>query len=293
VPNSPQDTVIIVSERSVYSGALVGGPTGPTGATGPGLPTGGTANQVLTKINSTDYNTQWSNLSQSSLTGVGITLWAPSTSYTKGDLVNYLGVAYRRISTGTSGTVFDASDWHRQQPIQSIYSGAFVPGNYYMPHWYGAATAATNASVNVLATSVIVVPNTSTITSISIDLTAAAAAGGVARLGIYNSTNTGTPNNLVVDAGTVSTTTTGVKELILSQSLDPGVYYLACVFQNNVTGLIYRYISSVSPYYYQSSNFPSSTAIPNSFVAGSISGSLPSTFPTPSAGYAPKIWIKT
>ena len=34
MPSNPQDTVIIVSERSVYSGALVGGPTGPTGAIG-------------------------------------------------------------------------------------------------------------------------------------------------------------------------------------------------------------------------------------------------------------------
>ena len=60
MPNNPQDTVIIVSERPIYSGALDGGPTGLTGATGPGLPLGGTENQVLTKINSTDYNTQWS-----------------------------------------------------------------------------------------------------------------------------------------------------------------------------------------------------------------------------------------
>ena len=41
------------------------GPTGPpgaTGATGPtgaGVPIGGTTNQVLSKINGTDYNTQW------------------------------------------------------------------------------------------------------------------------------------------------------------------------------------------------------------------------------------------
>jgi hypothetical protein len=35
------------------------GPTGPTGPAGPGVPVGGTANQILTKINSTDYNTQW------------------------------------------------------------------------------------------------------------------------------------------------------------------------------------------------------------------------------------------
>jgi hypothetical protein len=35
------------------------GPTGPAGAAGQGVPVGGTAGQVLSKINSTDYNTQW------------------------------------------------------------------------------------------------------------------------------------------------------------------------------------------------------------------------------------------
>jgi hypothetical protein len=35
------------------------GPTGATGATGPGVAVGGTANQVLKKIDSTDYNTTW------------------------------------------------------------------------------------------------------------------------------------------------------------------------------------------------------------------------------------------
>jgi hypothetical protein len=35
------------------------GAVGATGATGPGVPTGGTAGQVLTKVNGTDYNTTW------------------------------------------------------------------------------------------------------------------------------------------------------------------------------------------------------------------------------------------
>lgn len=38
------------------------GPTGTTGATGPGVPTGGNTNQVLAKINSADFNTQWINI---------------------------------------------------------------------------------------------------------------------------------------------------------------------------------------------------------------------------------------
>lgn len=35
------------------------GPVGPSGAAGPGVPTGGTAGQVLAKIDGTNYNTRW------------------------------------------------------------------------------------------------------------------------------------------------------------------------------------------------------------------------------------------
>ena len=35
------------------------GPQGPTGPAGQGVPVGGTAGQVLSKVDGTDYNTQW------------------------------------------------------------------------------------------------------------------------------------------------------------------------------------------------------------------------------------------
>jgi hypothetical protein len=35
------------------------GPPGPAGPAGQGVPVGGTAGQVLAKIDSTNYNTQW------------------------------------------------------------------------------------------------------------------------------------------------------------------------------------------------------------------------------------------
>ena len=50
-------------------------------------------------------------LAQSALAGVGISAWAASTSYARGDLVHYLGVAYRRKSAGTSGASFNAANW--------------------------------------------------------------------------------------------------------------------------------------------------------------------------------------
>lgn len=56
------------SNMPSVDGANIKGPKGDTGATGAqgspgtagkGVPTGGTAGQVLAKVNSTDYNTQW------------------------------------------------------------------------------------------------------------------------------------------------------------------------------------------------------------------------------------------
>jgi hypothetical protein len=43
------------------------GPQGTTGDTGAGIAIGGTADQVLTKINATNFNTQWSTLTKSSV----------------------------------------------------------------------------------------------------------------------------------------------------------------------------------------------------------------------------------
>ena len=41
MPSNPQDTVIIVSERPIYTGSISGGPTGPAGPTGPQGPANG------------------------------------------------------------------------------------------------------------------------------------------------------------------------------------------------------------------------------------------------------------
>ena len=47
------------------------GDTGDTGATGAGVAAGGTAGQVLAKIDSTNYNTQWVEPSSGALTVSG------------------------------------------------------------------------------------------------------------------------------------------------------------------------------------------------------------------------------
>lgn len=62
------------------------GPTGPAGANGVGVPAGGTAGQILSKVDGTDYNTKWIN----PVTGAGV--WGAITGNItdQTDLVNYI-----------------------------------------------------------------------------------------------------------------------------------------------------------------------------------------------------------
>lgn len=60
VVSTPANTSTIVGVGVGQGGAV--GPAGPKGETGPGVADGGTAGQVLTKITSANYNTQWTTL---------------------------------------------------------------------------------------------------------------------------------------------------------------------------------------------------------------------------------------
>ena len=77
------------------------------------------------------------------------------------------------------------------------------------------------------------VPARTTLTKLGFTVTTALASSS-ARLAIYDSV-AGVPQNLVIDAGTVSTTTTGDKEITISKSLEAGCYFLAAQFDHAIT----------------------------------------------------------
>lgn len=54
-----------------------------------------------------------------------------------------------------------------------------------------------------------------------------AASGNIARLGVYDTDSNGLPSSLVFDAGSISCATTGLKEIVISQTLTAGWYYAA------------------------------------------------------------------
>jgi hypothetical protein len=77
------------------------------------------------------------------------------------------------------------------------------------------------------------VPKNLTYATINIAVTTLAAASSI-RLGIYSDTN-GAPDALVVDAGTVSSATTGGKSITINQALTAGWYWLALVSNGTPT----------------------------------------------------------
>lgn len=93
------------------------GNTGASGTNGQGVPTGGTAGQVLTKIDGTDFNTQW-------------TTPQSSSSYDGNYNVNY---------TTDSGTFFSGLYNRQIIPVQAyLYTNAST-GNFVLYNRYKAS----------------------------------------------------------------------------------------------------------------------------------------------------------
>lgn len=99
-----------------------------------------------------------------------------------------------------------------------------VSGRFYTSHPANInGTATTSQTTRFMG---FIVPHTVTVTSLAV-VVATAGTGSSLRLGIYSSNSNDVPTTLVVDGGLVATATTGVKTATISQSLSPGLYWLA------------------------------------------------------------------
>lgn len=106
-----------------------------------------------------------------------------------------------------------------------------VSGQTYGP----TASAGTASRPNGFMTMVFYsIDFATTFDRIGCDVTTAGEASSVMRLGIY-ADNNGTPGALILDAGTVTTATTGIKTITISQKLAPGRYWLAALTQAAAT----------------------------------------------------------
>lgn len=105
------------------------------------------------------------------------------------------------------------------------YHPGIVPGRYYSaPH---DTIAANSVSANVIYFIPVHLPQRALVTKIGFTVTTSGA--GNARLGIYRAKG-GVPEALMIDAGAISVSTAGDKEITIAQSLESGTYFLAVNF---------------------------------------------------------------
>lgn len=124
---------------------------------------------------------------------------------------------------------------------ESAQAYSFAAGYYYT--FLAVSTDTTlNMTQNILIGSYFPVSATTTFDRIGIEVTAAVASSTI-RLGIYRCVG-GIPTTRILDAGTVDSSTTGAKEITISQSLSPGLYVIVAVSQGGASGASTRGRSS-------------------------------------------------
>lgn len=108
-----------------------------------------------------------------------------------------------------------------------------ISGYYYGPATNNTTAGSTQALANnrLFAVPLLVGSAGFTADRIGVSITGAGASGAAIRLCIYNSNTAGTlPDTLLLDAGTVDASTTGDKEITISQALAANtLYWLVCV----------------------------------------------------------------
>jgi hypothetical protein len=106
-----------------------------------------------------------------------------------------------------------------------------------------------------------------------------AVASSTFRLGIYTSDSNGLPANLVLDAGTIDTSTTGAKTITISQTLTPGLYYLTGCQQGGATNATMRgYHNIMGNHSPVAGATMSTTVYYTGFNQDPVTGAFPSTY---------------
>lgn len=146
-------------------------------------------------------------------------------------------------------------------------------GNYVLPAGTGNATSGAMIQSRCYVFT-IALTAAATALRLALEVTTAVAAT-VVRLGLYADDN-GWPGNLILDAGTIDASTTGVKEIVISQNLLENVtYWIAGVSQGG---------AATVRMFLPMANHPWTTYLPtpiHAFLNSNVTGALPSPFGTP------------
>lgn len=162
-------------------------------------------------------------------------LWG--TGSPEGAVSASVGAAYLRTDGAEGTTLYikesgsSTAGWAALDPSRRVLSArGYVAGAYYTAP--GAATSTRLFSNNDERLIPFRVRSAQAFDRIAVEVSTAGGSGSLFRLGIKNhNTSTGRPGTVVVDAGTVAGDSLGLKEATISQTLQPGWYWLSAVAQ--------------------------------------------------------------
>ena len=224
VTENGSSTVVTVPVTSTVTATTAGpqGATGATGATGAGVAAGGTAGQVLAKIDSTDYNTQWVNQSGgggiAAVTGtspisVSTTSGTATVSIATAGTATVGAVQLTNSATSTSTTTA-ATPNSLKLLVDNLYKSWNFPDNAIetFPR-VGPATISSTASSGLVRIALFVPLKDMTVGTATINVGAAGTAITLARMGLFTWDQTGGTATLV--ARTANDTTIGGTAAVL------------------------------------------------------------------------------
>lgn len=192
-----------------------------------------------------------------------------------------------RVFVGTGNQPHDVAV--RPTPIAALSPGLrkFRPARWYTtdPHTVGTATVTAGWAF----CHPFYVPVSQAFTAIAAEITTAAV-GATLQVGVYSADTYDQPSALMFTAGTIDASTTGVKELAITQTLTPGWYWIGTLALGANIGV--RSLAGPShPQILTAQNTLS--AAPNAYLA-TAQTDLPATWTaTAAAAGPPKVALKT
>lgn len=183
------------------------------------------------------------------------------------------------IKTINSANILGSGNISVTSQTSTIW-GIYRTGQYLsLP--YASLSSSTGFSPNIIRAYPLAIEDTVTFSALRIEVTTASA-GGLARLGIYSDSN-GYPGSRLEDAGFVDCSSTGLKELPISQSFTTSTkrIWLACNVNSGAIGFRYfgNGISSIGR------TSSGGVTTPSFYTVASTYGALPASYP---AGAVPE-----
>ena len=272
--------------------STVPGPTGPTGATGPQGPTGATGPQGPTGpaggVASVNGKTGAVTLTASDVGALDVETLPATIVDAKGDLI--VGTADNtpaRLAVGSDTQVLTADSTQAAGVKWATSSGGGAPASLASPpikpfvgRWYLGTDTNLVAGKPITTTDHLFHPITFghrvTLDRIGIYISTAVAASTV-RLGICSPRSDGGPGVLLIDGGTVDSSTTGQKEVTISQELTAGVVYWL-VYTGSTPGIAGWGTSTTVPLGYDLGRTSFDLPVGALYVSGQTAGVLLSSY---------------